>query len=111
MKAKSLSFAFIYFSESGLFNGLRAIQIRKLSASASRPGHVGNAYLYALLLRRRLARDRRSKRKYDIEFDFLLMNVSDSLNAARLEPRAGLVYVDGTAGTAPMMPIRLAGAD
>jgi hypothetical protein len=36
---------------------------------------------------------------------------SDSLNAARLEPRAGLVYVDDTAGTAPMMPIRLAGAD
>jgi hypothetical protein len=42
------------------------------------------------------------------------MNVSDPLNAARLEPRAGLVYagpvyVDDTAGTAPMMPIRLAG--
>jgi hypothetical protein len=29
MKAKSLSFAFVYFSESGLFNALRAIQIRK----------------------------------------------------------------------------------
>jgi len=39
------------------------------------------------------------------------MNVSNSLNAARLESRAGLVYVDDTAGTAPMMPIRLAGAD
>jgi hypothetical protein len=42
------------------------------------------------------------------------MNVSDSLNAARLEARAGPVYagpvyVDDTAGTAPMMPIRLAG--
>jgi hypothetical protein len=37
------------------------------------------------------------------------MNVSDSLNAARLEPGAGPVYVDDTAGTAPMMPIRLAG--
>jgi hypothetical protein len=106
MKTKSLSFAFIGFSESGLFNGLPAIQIKKLSASASRHGHVGNAYLSAA----GLARDRR-KRKYDIEFDFLQMNVSDSLNAARLEPRAGLVYVDDTAETAPMMPIRLAGAD
>jgi len=27
MKTKTLSFAFIYFSESGLFNGLRAIQM------------------------------------------------------------------------------------
>jgi hypothetical protein len=40
MKAKSLSFAFISFLESGLFNGLPAIQIKKLSASASRHGHV-----------------------------------------------------------------------
>ena len=110
MKAKSLSFVFISFSESGLFNGLPAIQIKKLSASASRHGHVRNAYLSALLYAAGLGRDRR-KRKYDIEFDFLQMNVSDSLNAARLEPRAGLVYVDDTAGTAPMMPIRLAGAD
>jgi hypothetical protein len=44
-ESKSLSFAFISFSESGLFNGLPAIQIKKLSASASRYGHVGNAYL------------------------------------------------------------------
>jgi hypothetical protein len=29
MKAKLLSFAFFYFSESGLFNGLRTIQIKK----------------------------------------------------------------------------------
>jgi hypothetical protein len=29
MKAKSLSFAFIYFLESGLFNGLWPIQIKK----------------------------------------------------------------------------------
>jgi hypothetical protein len=29
MKAKLLSFIFIYFSESGLFNGLRPIQIKK----------------------------------------------------------------------------------
>jgi len=29
MKAKSLSFAFISFCESGLFNGLRPIQIKK----------------------------------------------------------------------------------
>jgi hypothetical protein len=65
MKAKSLSFAFISFSESGLFNGLRAIQIRKLSAFASRHGHVRNAYLSALLYAGGLARDRR-KRKYDI---------------------------------------------
>ena len=71
---------------------------------------MGNAYLSAHLYAAGLARDRR-KRKYDIEFDFLQMSVSDPLNAARLEPRAGLVYVDDTAGTAPMMPIRLAGAD
>jgi hypothetical protein len=32
MKAKLLSFAFIYFSESGLFNGLRSIQIKKTAA-------------------------------------------------------------------------------
>jgi hypothetical protein len=96
MKAKSLSFVFISFSESGLFNGLSAIQIKKLCASASRHGHVGNAYLSAHLYAAGLARDRR-KRKYDIEFDFLQMNVSDPLNAARLEPRDGLVYVDDTA--------------
>jgi hypothetical protein len=29
MKAKVLSFPFIYFSESGLFNGLQPIQIKK----------------------------------------------------------------------------------
>jgi hypothetical protein len=29
MKAKLLSFAFFYFCESGLFNGLRPIQIKK----------------------------------------------------------------------------------
>jgi hypothetical protein len=29
MKAKSLSFTFIYFSESGLFKGLQAIQIKR----------------------------------------------------------------------------------
>jgi hypothetical protein len=39
MKAKSLSFAFIYFSESGLFKGLRAIQIKK---SGHVPGFVQN---------------------------------------------------------------------
>jgi hypothetical protein len=49
MKAKSLSFVFISFSETGLFNALRAIQIRKFCASASRHGHVRNAYLSALL--------------------------------------------------------------
>jgi hypothetical protein len=37
MKTKVLSFSFINFSESGLFNGLPAIQIRKLSASATHP--------------------------------------------------------------------------
>jgi hypothetical protein len=31
MKGKSLSFAFITFSESGLFNGLRAIQIKNFA--------------------------------------------------------------------------------
>jgi hypothetical protein len=30
MKAKVLSFVFITFSESGLFNGLRPIQIQKI---------------------------------------------------------------------------------
>jgi hypothetical protein len=32
MQIKWLSFAFIYFSESGLFNGLRPIQIRKIDS-------------------------------------------------------------------------------
>jgi hypothetical protein len=32
MKAKLLGFAFIYFSESGLFNGLRRIQIKEIWA-------------------------------------------------------------------------------
>jgi hypothetical protein len=30
MKTKRLSFAFFYFSESGLFSGLRAIQMKKI---------------------------------------------------------------------------------
>jgi hypothetical protein len=75
MKAKVLSSVFINFSESRLFNELRAIQREKFSASASRPVHVGNAYLCALLTAAGLARDRRLKRKYDIEFDFLQINV------------------------------------
>jgi hypothetical protein len=33
MKGESLSFPFIYFSESGVFNGLRRIQIKKILLS------------------------------------------------------------------------------
>src|ERR1700685_137014 len=36
MEAKSLSFAFIYFSESGLFKGLRRIQIKKFPSASAR---------------------------------------------------------------------------
>jgi hypothetical protein len=35
MKAKLLSFAYVYFLESGLFNGLQAIQIKKFLALVS----------------------------------------------------------------------------
>jgi hypothetical protein len=40
MKPKLLSFAFIYFSESGLFNGLRPIQIKKTAAFLAPAGVV-----------------------------------------------------------------------
>jgi hypothetical protein len=43
MKAKLLSFAFFYFSESGLFNGLRTIQIKK-SLPVRSQGHRGRQY-------------------------------------------------------------------
>jgi hypothetical protein len=36
MKAILLSFAFIYFSKSGLFKGLRPIQIKKIASTGVR---------------------------------------------------------------------------
>jgi hypothetical protein len=49
MKAKSLSFVFIYFSELGLFNALRRIQMEKTFPCASRRRHEQNAYRPNLL--------------------------------------------------------------
>jgi hypothetical protein len=43
MKAKSLSFVFIYFSESGLFKGLHAIQIEKSFAMSHSVSNVTTA--------------------------------------------------------------------
>jgi hypothetical protein len=40
MKAKRLGFIFIYFSESGLFNGLRPIQTEKSFSIPTRPSVV-----------------------------------------------------------------------
>jgi hypothetical protein len=37
MKGELLSFPFIYFSESGLFNGLQPIQIKKFSSVSNSP--------------------------------------------------------------------------
>jgi hypothetical protein len=57
MKGKVLSFPFIYFSESGLFNGLRPIQIKKLSPVSASPqmteSDSGSHLLCAALILRR----------------------------------------------------------
>jgi hypothetical protein len=45
MKAKLLSFAFIYFSESGLFNELRPIQIKNLRRFLASTRNAPNACL------------------------------------------------------------------
>jgi hypothetical protein len=56
MKAKSLSFAFIYFSESGLFNGLRRIQVKKSGLVSSSLQNVSSAPLLVLIAAGSLAR-------------------------------------------------------
>jgi hypothetical protein len=60
-ESKSLSFAFIYFSESGLSNGLQAIQIRKLSAPPPAPVMRETHSLRSSLRRRPRARSPEEK--------------------------------------------------
>jgi hypothetical protein len=81
MKANFLSFVFIYFSESGLFNGLWPIQIKKfLSASARVPGcapAVSNGIFSHLALPSRMAEAGLStKRNNSTQFLFFQIIVS-----------------------------------
>jgi hypothetical protein len=53
-QAKKLGFAWFYSSESGLFNGLRRIQIRKIASSVFGPRSVETAGRVAFLATRRI---------------------------------------------------------
>jgi hypothetical protein len=57
IQAKSLSFAFIYFSESGLFKGLQPIQMKKSAVVPTRlPGCVRSVSSDFLLYPSRIGR-------------------------------------------------------
>jgi hypothetical protein len=54
MQAKVLAFAISYFSESGLFNGLRPIQVKKFLLPSSASCDISQAPLRLLFPCRRL---------------------------------------------------------
>jgi hypothetical protein len=70
MKAESLLFVFIYFSESGLFNGLQPIQIKKSFPASGAVRNVSNA---CLVLTLRPGSDSRplgsNENKYSTDFE------------------------------------------